>query len=196
MRYVILKPPTGTTIDPRMRSYASFDELHAAAPPLAECDTEQECARQVRLMYPDAVTLPMRINLANGKAQTVVLGVIDDDKARQTVNVDAEIPFVCLVQAISENDAERMRMKKGDSPFAAITWRLQPVCPSLYKSSPVEVRSTDAMAPVFTTARIGTHRGRLCVFVEAHGVEFSVLFEDPGIALAVDNDAGPGFEYR
>ena len=196
MRYLILQPPTGQTIDPRTTSFGSFEDLYKLAKPLAEFSTEQECAKQVRLMYPDAVTLPMRINLANGKAQTVVLGVIDDEKARQTVDVDKAIPFVCLVQAVSDNDAERMRLKKGDPPFAAITWRLKPVCPAVYKSTPVEVRATDATAPVFTSARIGTHRGRLCVFVEAHGVEFSVLFEDPSIALSVDNDGGPGFEYR
>ena len=183
MRYVILQPPTGKTIDPRTTSFGSFDELYQLAPPLAEFSSEADCAKQIRFMYPDAVTLPMRINLANGKAQTVVLGVIDDEKARQTVDVDKAIPFSCLVQAVSENDAERMRLKKGDAPFAMLMWRLKPVCPTVYTTTAVEVRSSDAAAPVFATARVGRHRDRLTVFIDAEGVQFSVLFEDKNLEL-------------
>ncbi len=187
MRYVILKPKAGT-IDPRTTSFASFDELHALAPPLAEFTSEAECAAQIRLMYPDAVTLPMRINLASGKAQTVVLGVIDDEKARQTVDVNSAIPFACLVQAISETEVERMRLKKGDPPFTMNTWRLKPVCPSVYKATPVEVRSSDAAAPVFTTARVGRHRDQLAVFIDAEGVQFSLVFEDKKLGIVEQSD--------
>ncbi len=175
MKFLILRPSDGKTLDPRGLKLASSDALHKAAPVIGEADTEDEAARAVRRLEPDAV--PMIFQVPVGSGHMVLLGLLNDQFARQRVNVEAEIPFVMFVQAVPEYDADRQRLKKGHG-FTEDTWRLRPVCPDLYESHEVELRATDLRVPAFTQARVGYHNGRLTVFVEVGGIELSMTFTD------------------
>jgi hypothetical protein len=177
MRYVILKPKD-ETYDPSQTRYESSDDLMAFLTPIADLGAEGPAAEYVRAILPDATAMVVPVHIGSGSS--LFLGLITDVDARRQVNLDKHLPFVLLVRAISDQRDSAMTRKK---PFDQRLWSLRPMRPDLGKTYPVEVRSSDAGAPVFTEARVGFYNGRLVVYVEAEGVRFSIGFQDLGLEL-------------
>lgn len=181
MRYQILKP--NQPLDPRRLELGSLEALTNRAPVIAECATEAECAAQARRLLPDAIAMVFLLEIGAGKS--IVLGLTAREEDRQGVQADGEIPFALLVYATTENAMERQRMRRGEPPFTEAQWKLRPVCPDLYRTEEVELRATDLRVPAFTTARIGSHNGRLTIYVEIGGIEMSMTFADPDLEIGL-----------
>ncbi len=182
MRYQILKP-IGETFDPREYDLKSAADLYSHVTSIADLDSEQQAADYTRHILPNATVMPIPIEVGSG--QTVLLGFINDEQARRIANPDREIPFVLFVQAISTNDADRHRIKRGGrgGAFDRLIWKVRPVRPEMQRTFPVELRATDLEVPTFTDAKVGYHDGKLTMYVEVGGIEMSLTFQQLGLVL-------------
>lgn len=180
MRYRILKPTKPT--DPRSLQLGSLAVLDAILSPIFECATEKECVKHLRSMCDGGVAMPVPVTIGSG--QSYLLGFVEDEMAVRRVDPDQEIPFVLFVHPVAENDDDRRVIKAaGARLFDRKLWKVPVVCAELAKTYDVEIRASDAEVPVFTTARVGHHKGKLVIYAEAAGVELSIAFDDPNVRL-------------
>lgn len=177
MKYLILKPKDDT-YDPSRTRYESSDDFMSNFTALADVGSEAAAAEYVRAILPDATAMVVPVQIGSGSS--LCLGLITDVSARQKINLDDHLPFVIVVRAISDARDSSIDRRK---PFDQRRWALRPMKPDLGKTYDVEVRSSDAGAPVFTQARVGFRNGHLVVYIEAEGVQFSVGFQDAGLEL-------------
>lgn len=187
MRYLILKPST-PSIDPRSLKLPDMAALHDLIPLVSECSSEEEAARCVRNMLPDAAS--MIVPVVIGVGQTFLLGMLEDGSAK--IDPDRPMPFALVVQAVAESDADRWAMKKAiqrnEPPFREELWKLRPVIPMLFKTESVELRASDLRVPAYVDAKIGAHNGRLTIYVELGGIEMSLTFKNPALELVERDD--------
>lgn len=154
-------------------------------PPIAQGESEAEAVLRVRRLFPDSVAMLVPVKIGSG--EVIAMGILDEQASRERVDSDKPLPFVCIVMPTPEHDHERARLKKDRVQFTEDLWRLKPVTldqgSANILQAAVEVRAGDLLAPVFTHARIGTYRGRTTITCDVGGIPFSMVFDDPGVAI-------------
>lgn len=165
MRYLILQP-RDKTFDPRFVELKSTAHLHELMPPLADCATEREAVSCARRVYPNALAMPFTVKVGSGII--VLLGFVEH--ANEEVDPDDVIPFVMIVQPIGQTDGDRAILRRaadGREPvFDRKAWRLKPVQPAVYKTLPIEWRTTELDVPAHLDAHVGYENGRLVIYAE------------------------------
>jgi len=195
MRYRVMYPKasgdTSKPFDPSRMTFKDQASLYEHFHEPTEGDdgklTELAAKAAVRRVYPDAVAIPMPVTVGNGTLW--LLGLVDG-RAREGFVEGQPIPCVAFVHAISDNDTERMQLRKGRlTPFREETWKLSPVIPDKGVLLPVEIRATDARMPIFTQAFVGIRRGgrgELVLYSKAHGIELSIAFQQDSLVVQQD----------
>ncbi len=182
MRYQILVPPNPT--DPRELEIKSSDMLNDVLPIVMDCETEAQAVRYVRARYHDAVAMPFPVKVGSG--EIVLLGIVPDPQ--RVIDPHGEIPFVMFVRMVAQHDADRHRLKKGPAGgFDRTLWKVPVINPELASTYQVDLRATDLEVPTFTGAHVGSHEGRLVIYVNVGGIEMSIRFEDPRVQLIVSS---------
>jgi hypothetical protein len=177
MRYTILKPNTPT--DPRHLSFASLEHFRAEFPSIADCDLERQVIEQVRNMYPDAIVMPIPLEVGSGK--TMILGVLES--ADSPTDPNGTIPYVLFVQAISQSGAETALIKRNGQ-FSRSAWAAPVIAPrGDYELKRVELRGSNIEQPLRINAavfrRADRHGGHRTIFLDLGEVQMSIeLLED------------------
>jgi hypothetical protein len=180
MRYMILRPSRPT--DPRHLGIESTPHLHEVFPPTVECSLEEEAVEAVRLMYPDAVAMPVPFRIGSG--DVYLLGILENISARPPSldghDIDGvTFPFVLLVHALAVDALDR-RTNKERKQFTSRLWQAPVVDPTENVSTVwVELRASDLPNPVRTKAVVGERDGRLTIRCSVGGVAMSITFEAP-----------------
>jgi hypothetical protein len=179
MRYNVYRFTSPT--DPRHRHADSLDTLFQGMDSFGRFHDELDAVEAVRGVYPDAVAMPVILEVGSGSV--MVLGLLESSSV--PTDPSGRIPFVMLVQAVGDNGNDRMRMRKQQQ-FTERLWQAPVADPKtdidFYK---VEVRATDLRASASVPAAVGRDMsGRLVIRVEVGGVSMSMTFDDPRATLS------------
>ncbi len=160
MRYMLLIPEF--TIDPRHLDTKSQDEFLLCFKSSSKLDHEVDAVESVRGMWPDAIVLPVPIRIGSGSA--VVLGILPNIYKHDLHRGKSDIPFVAVVQAISEASGEARaaaRKNGADGPWTRKLWRV-PVDDRgvSIDDVDVELRSSGHDTPLPMKMRVTFHEGR------------------------------------
>jgi len=119
MRYAVMYP-IEKTIDPRPPTkLSSMDDLNMLATAFSSHKTQAEAARVVRERHPDAIAIPLMIELGSGVQW--MMGVIGDPEkvVPESLTAEDRWPFVALVLVQPEDDIDRRLLRKhGFKPTA------------------------------------------------------------------------------
>lgn len=182
MRYLVLKPATPT--DPRKLHLVNHDALLAAAPAIADCELESEAVMTVREMYPDAVAMPIPVQIGSGTEW--LMAVVADSDA-DVGAPEAEIPFVLFVRAVPERGRDKQRIADNAS-FDRKKWKSPVHHATATTANPfeIELRGTDLDTSVMATAIVGRlPDGRTVITTEVGGIEVSIAFKDRNVGLTL-----------
>lgn len=171
MRYVIYKPHTA--VDLRRVSFASLEELSTKWPVHCECDLERQAVDAVRELYPDAIGMPVPVDIGSGEMR--VLGVL---AGPGKIDLDDTIPFVLFVHAVAETSSDRMAIKRN-AHWNGSVWKPPVLAPRVAAQRiPVEIRASDLNVPMRVHAHAYRRADRLgktlVIYAELNGVEMSI----------------------
>jgi hypothetical protein len=190
MRYTILRPSEPT--DPRSLTFAHLDELRTMLPSITDCDLEVQAMQEVRKLYPNAVVMPVPLELGSGHVQ--LLGVLPDVGAPR--DPGGKIPFVLFVQAIPQHDGDRRAVKKREQ-FSRRLWRtpvLEPVHGATNGMLPeiedldIELRTSEIDNPLTITAQVFSRPdrqgfGHRVICFQVGDAKVSIEFSDPMVRV-------------
>jgi hypothetical protein len=163
MRYTILRP--SEPVDIRLLDFDSADHLRERFAVASDHDLESDVVRAVREEYPDAVAMPVPIKIGAGESQ--LMGVLPSIRAPR--EREGRIPFVLIVQAISESDIDRRAIRKN-AQWNRTLWKSTVLRPRVedFERVDVNVQFADMEQPMPLKATVWRRRdsGTLVLMID------------------------------
>lgn len=180
MRYYVLQP--SSPVDPRELEFASLMDLRRELPIVAESDLESDAVDEVRRRYPNALAMPVPVDIGSGT--TLLLGIVAGD-AR--IDAGRSIPFVLFVHAVPESGRDK-RDIVATTQYSRTKWRLPvlrpPEHPAEVGHHQVSIRASDLDQFAAVDATTFRRDARQVIYVQVGDAEMSLEFQDPTIRIS------------